>query len=152
MHHEHRHRKRRRFGLAGLLGVLVASTLLFAAPVAAHPRHKAHERHPRHKVHKYDKHYKHYKHQRSAPVYRRHGPRHFVVPTAIRHVQLDRYQPFYQGRVYHRPHRHYHSVYDFPVYRDHRYAYRPHVYCGGELYYDGYVSYRGPRVSLRVRF
>ena len=145
MHHELRHRRRRRVGWTALLGLLVASGLLLGSPVAAHPRH-----HPRNKVHGHDKHQKPNEHDRSAPLIRHHGPRHFVAPPVLRHVEP--YRPYFQGRVYHRGHRHYHAVYDFPVYRDHRWGDAPHVYCGGELYQDGYLSYRGPRVSVRLRF
>ena len=43
-------------------------------------------------------------------------------------------EPFAAGRVYYRPHHHYHATYNLPVVVNHRVAYRPYNYCRGRVF------------------
>lgn len=79
------------------------------------------------------------------------------MPVVIGAPQVRVYRPYYQGRAYFRAHHHYHAVYQFPVYGDAGYFYRPYTYCGGELFHvraghHGYATYDGPRFSIGVGF
>jgi hypothetical protein len=74
----------------------------------------------------------------------------FEVP---RHIARHRdYERYYHGRVYDRPHRHYHPVYAFPVYGPRGVVYEPHAYCGDTYYGRGAFHYDGPRLSIRWLF
>lgn len=78
-----------------------------------------------------------------------------IVPQRIHRAQVAVYEPYYWGRVYHRPHRHYHVLYRFPVYTPFGLAYELHPYCGGRLFvagHHGYIDYAGPRFHIAVDF
>ena len=57
-----------------------------------------------------------------------------VVPHAISFRHPGPFGQFYAGRVYYRPHHHYHATYNLPVVVNHRVVYRPYNYCRGQLY------------------
>jgi hypothetical protein len=57
-----------------------------------------------------------------------------LVPTTISLRHPGPFQPFYTGRVYYRPHHHYHASYDLPVVVSHRVEYRTYNYCRGHLF------------------
>ena len=82
------------------------------------------------------------------------GPRYsryssFVVPDRIVYADLAYYRPYYERRVYHGPHRHYHALYAFPVQTHHGVVYRQVPYCHGP---QGYVAFAGPRFAVQVGF
>ena len=57
-----------------------------------------------------------------------------IVPQAISFRHPGPYGQFYAGRVYYRPHHHYHTTYNLPVVVRHRVVYRPYNYCRGQLF------------------
>ena len=57
-----------------------------------------------------------------------------LVPTTISFRHPGPFQPFYAGRVYYRPHHHYHATYNLPVVVNHHVVYRPYNYCRGHLF------------------
>ncbi|MCZ6832186.1 MAG: hypothetical protein O7F11_00420 [Acidobacteria bacterium] len=76
---------------------------------------------------------------------------HFTVPRQIVvRAERDRYRSYYNRRVYYAPHRHYHQVYDFPVYYQERRVPRPYAYCNGNLYGGLHLSYSRPGFSVAV--
>ncbi len=130
-----RHRTARRLG-AVLAGVALAA-VLGASPADAHSRRG---------------------HAGGAFVHGRHHVVHgrFAVPHRIPVHRVHVYRPYYHGRVFFKPHRHFHAVYHFPVYTAYGIAYEPYYYCDGALflppYYGGYVSYSSPRFGVFVGF
>ena len=53
------------------------------------------------------------------------------VPTRIHsHHHVSTYRSYYNGRAWFRPHRHYHTVYHFPVRTVDGWFSQPHYYCG----------------------
>ena len=56
------------------------------------------------------------------------------VPDRIHRRHQEHLRVFFGGYVDHRPHRHRHVVYQFPVWVDGGVYYRPYVYCNGSLY------------------
>ena len=129
---------------------LAVVALLSTTGVSAHPSHASH---PGHKAKA--------KKTRVVEVYREPVPYRPVVPRRARIVvapayipsgQLEFYRSYRAGQVYYAPHGHYHTVYEFPVYRDGRYFVEPHAYCEGHRTQVTYVSYDGPRLSLGFRF
>ena len=76
-----------------------------------------------------------------------HGS-YFAVPRHIGHRHRAGYSPYYQQRVYHRGHRHHHSIYRFQVSTGYGHDYRSYAYCDGALY-SGYDH--GLHVSLATR-
>jgi len=140
-----------------LLGALIVLGMLFAGPVAADQKHKRDKR-GHHGTH-YVKHHakpngRHLGHGHrpvpAPPVVRR--PVRVVAPTLIRTPRVDHYRPYYRGRVFYEPHRHHHSVYQFPVYRNDRRFYEPHYYCNGHLYRVNQVAFGGPHFSVSIAF
>jgi len=75
----------------------------------------------------------------------------FAVPHRIAaRVEVNRFRPFFRGRIYDASHRHYHDVYDFPVdFRDPRVT-RPYVYCNGQLHGGLSLSFNRPGFSVAV--
>ena len=66
---------------------------------------------------------------------------------------MNRYDDYFHGSVYFAPHRHRHSVYQFPVRVDGYWTYRPSYYCEGELFHGhGSIGYDGRRFSIRLGF
>jgi hypothetical protein len=121
--------------------MLIATTAL---PVLAHDAGRRGE-HPRH--------------DRGRRVERptRHGAhaRHIarvVAPRRIRAGEVRIYRPYFRGRVYDPGHRHTHAVYDFPVRTRDGVVYRPHAYCDGRLFLDGYVTYQGDHFGVTFGF
>jgi hypothetical protein len=50
------------------------------------------------------------------------------------HVHHPYHDDYYTGRVYFRPHRHFHVMYTFPIWTGSTVAYRPFAYCNGRLF------------------
>jgi len=76
---------------------------------------------------------------------------HFAVPPRIAmRAEINRYRPYHSRRVYSASHRHYHQVYDFPVYYQERMVPRPYAYCNGHLYGGLHLSYNRPGLSVAV--
>ena len=110
-------------------------------------RRRGYDRHPRNdRRQRYDRH-----HRRSD---RRYDSRHrgFTVPRSIARQHRHRYDDYYYGRAYFSPHRHYHSVYRFPVYAEGRLDYRPYAYCNGKYHATGYFGIDGPHFSIHIGF
>lgn len=102
-----------------------------------------------------DSHYGHRSDYRSDYRSRHARPRRhatFVVPHRIHTHREHDYDPYYWGRVYSRPHRHYHAVYSFPVYSDDDLVYVPHAYCGEGLHARGRVEVFGRRFGFYLGF
>ncbi|HXV76414.1 MAG TPA: hypothetical protein VD788_08840 [Candidatus Polarisedimenticolaceae bacterium] len=123
----------------GRWAALAVTALLLATAADAHPRHHKH-----HGKHGHGHHSRH--------VVARVAPRPFIVPEVISLRYVDSYRPYFDGRVYHREHRHYHDTYAFPVYVDGHWQTASHSYCSGRRLPDSYVSFSGPRVSFGIRF
>ncbi len=119
--------------------------------------------HRPHKKHRYDKHYRHHDRHAHHDRYHDHdrcerhhrydtGHQRFVIPDFIdRHD--DRYDDYYVGRTWYRPHRHRHAVFAFPVWRHDRYVNRDFYYCDGRRYHPrsrGHVGYHGRRVYVGI--
>lgn len=95
----------------------------------------------------------------SHPSYRLYSPYHpgyrhdgyysgyarFSVPRFIDGRQRPHFAPYYYGRDYYRPHRHFHLVYRFPVYVDGAWVFRPYAYCDGAYFAVGVFTDYGPR-------
>lgn len=128
-------------GAVGLAVMLIATTAL---PVLAHEagRRGEHSRHDRgRRVERTTRHGGHAKHFR-----------HVVAPRRIRAREVRVYRPYFSGRVYYPGHRHAHAVYFFPVRTRHGVVYRPHDYCDGRLFRDGFVAYHGDRFGFTIGF
>ena len=134
---------------------LTALSLTFLAPAMAHDTHHnsghhgerhvtLRQHHARQGNHFYDRY-----HRRSHGHAR--GQREFVVPVRLSPQALATYRDYHYGRIYYRPHRHHHAVYNFPVYTNAGWAYRSHYYCNGALY-AGHVPYNHRHVRLSFRF
>lgn len=126
--------------------VAIGAAAVTATDADAHERHGHHRKHGRAHVvvpgHAY----------RIAPV---------VVPRVIRPTAVAVYRPYYADRVWHARHRHYHSLYRFPVETSYGVVYRPYAYCAGEVFHDydddrdrvgGYVQFAAPHVSIGIGF
>ncbi len=118
-----------------------------------HERHAKHRytKQERHAKHRYTKHERHRSHYRVAGKHAGHHYRDFVVPDRFRRGHYKRYKSYYHSRIYYGDHGHYHRVYRFPVYEDHRWIYRPHAYCDGAFFALGRFTIHGPRFSLSLR-
>lgn len=132
-------------------GTMIAALWLFATPALAGPKHKHKHKH-HHQHHMKLKHPVHYDRHVLPPLRLLRTPRRVVVPMTIRRGYVEAYRPYYAGRVHHRPHGHDHEVYNFPVYRNHRYVYEPHYYCDGYRVRTSHVTYHGDNVSFRIAF
>lgn len=81
----------------------------------------------------------------------RHG--RFIVPRHIHRHHVGLYRPYYSGRAYFGPHRHYHVVYYFPVATPYGYyEYRPHFYCDGKLFIGGEFESHGSHIGFSLSF
>lgn len=80
------------------------------------------------------------------------GRGHFRLPHSIHHDNHHHFRPFFYGRAYFGPHRHYHDVYHFPYYTSYGLEYRPYYYCGGDLYLRGRVDLYLPGIGISVGF
>lgn len=76
----------------------------------------------------------------------------FDVPKRLQRGHMDRYQSYYSGRRYFRPHGHYHEAYSFPVRTRWGWEPRSHFYCEGSLLGGIYVSYSGRNFDLGLQF
>ena len=74
----------------------------------------------------------------------------WVVPRHIYVENYNTYQPYFRGRAYYGPHRHYHSTYQFPVYVNGLAVYRPYAYCGDQIFIG--ASAPLPRLAFNVSF
>jgi hypothetical protein len=148
--------------LAGLAALAIAIVALVCTPAMAGGRHHRHAKGRHHKGHRIHAHHHHAHrahHGRTHAARGRYvaytgGPRvraAFVIPGHIGRGHVELYRPYYHGRTYFGPHRHYHAVYHFPVHTPAGYVWRPHSYCGGRLH-TAHVAYHGPRMSIRVSF
>jgi len=88
-----------------------------------------------------------YGHYQKARVYASPG---WVVPRRIYVDNRGAYQPYFNGRVYYGPHRHYHSTYRFPVWVNGYEVYRPYSYCGDQIFISGAVPL--PRLAFGFTF
>ena len=95
-------------------------------------------------------HHGHRGHGHYRKVYRHH-PR-FVVPRSIHASYVASYRPYHAGRVWVTGHRHYHEVYDFPVWIDGVFVYQPHAYCNGGLYVAGDLAWNGGYARIRYGY
>lgn len=134
-------RRPRRLPL-GMIGLVTLA--LLATPVTARAGRRHHQGHDHH----HGAHHRHGHH-----VYHYGGPhRSFVAPPHIRGHYLRTYRPYYQKRAYYRPHRHYHSVYRFPVRTPYGRVSRSYAYCDGSLYHGHgnglHVSVRTPHFGI----
>lgn len=126
---------------------------LFLWPVAASAGH-GHGRSGKHGnyhgrghavvVQRYERHHERH-HQRGYASHRR-----FVVPRSIHTYRVRSYRPYYYGRVYYAPHRHYHTLYSFPVYGYGEPIYYPYAYCGDSLFARGVFTAGGPHFSINL--
>jgi hypothetical protein len=88
-----------------------------------------------------------YGHYKKARVY---SAPSWVVPRHIYVENYNTYQPYFRGRAYYGPHRHYHSTYQFPVYVNGFVVYRPYAYCGDQIFIS--ASAPLPRLAFNVSF
>ena len=129
-----------------------ALSLTFLAPALAgsgqscsrDPHRQARQHHGRHAGH--GTHFDEY--QNYGPGWA-HG--RFVTPAHLSRQNYATYRPYLRGSLFYRAHRHHHTVYDFPVYTTHGYAYRPHYYCNGNLYREP-TRHRHSHFQLSLRF
>lgn len=141
---------------ATVLGLAALSCMLLA-PALAHDTHR-HSRHhgdrhvtppphhARYGSHVYDRH-----HVRSHGNGHARTHREFVIPVHLTRTALRTYRNYHRGQTYYGPHRHHHAVYDFPVYTDAGWAYRPHSYCNGDLF-RGRAPHHDHHVRFSLRF
>jgi hypothetical protein len=81
------------------------------------------------------------------------GRRPFAPPRQLHRNHVRTYRPYYSGRTYFRPHRHNHQVYYFPVASPYGYyEYRPHFYCGNQLFVGGEFGSGGARIGFSFSF
>lgn len=90
--------------------------------------------------------HKHHHDEYSDRRHSRYGYDRFVVPRHLQGRIVHDYRQYHHGSEYFKPHRHHHETYYFPVVTEFGYRYRPHSYCGGELYLAG------SRLSLHLNF
>lgn len=151
MNNDTRHpRKRSRKTLGALIATIAVTVSLIGLPAQAGSNPK--QKHKHHRKHHRDHYVQLHRARPPHPPVRVHRQSRFVAPVLIRARPVERYRPYYRGRVYHGAHRHHHDVYHFPVWIDDRYAYQPHYYCSGGLYHVNQLAYRGPRVSFSIAF
>ncbi len=138
-----------------VLGLAALSCALLTPAMAHDTRRPSDHHHGRHHVTLRQHHARHGNHFYDRHHYRSHGPawghREFVVPVRLTRTALATYRDYHHGRIYYRPHRHYHAVYNFPVYTNAGWAYRPHYYCDGDLY-RGRRPYHDHHVRFSVHF
>ena len=155
----------RKLRLLAPAGLAVLAALLIATPTQAQRRH--HGRHDD-RSHRYQAHRDQRQHHDSRQFAhgdraRQHAFGHvrhdrrglyvdFVVPRQIVHGHGENYRRFHHGSVYYRPHRHHHTVYNFPVYTDAAYVYQQHYYCQGALYQHPHRSGLHTNISIGFRF
>lgn len=87
-----------------------------------------------------------------------------IVPRRIHPTAVAVYRPYYADRVWYTGHRHFHSMYRFPVATSYGVVYRPYAYCDDRVFegygyddrhrdpVDGYVTIRAPHVSIGIGF
>ncbi len=137
-----------------VLGLAALSlTLLTPAMAGGTRRHSGH--HGKHHV-SFSRHHAQYgNHFYDRHRLRGHGPvrghRTFVVPGYLTRTALATYRDYHHGRIYYGPHRHHHTVYNFPVYTNAGWVSRPHYYCNGSLY-RGHESRHDRHFRLSVHF
>ncbi len=130
----------KRKSLLTLLAAAAISALLLTSPAEAHRRHKV-------KIHKH-----HGVYVKSAPgVHFQHGPA-FVVPRKIGRRNAAVYRADRGGRLYFKPHRHYHDIYVFPVQTRRGVFYREYEYCRGRLFIRDDVGLHGGQVTFSMGF
>lgn len=143
----------------GLFAIITVG-LLAAAPAAASDRrhHKPHHRSNHHRVdhhrsdHNRDYHFRNSSHHRARYGIDTRRYDRFELPRVIVRADTRRYDRYYNNDFYYRPHRHRHSVYNFPVRIDGHWVQRPYEYCDGALFVSGHVTIERPRFSLSFGF
>ena len=70
------------------------------------------------------------------------------LPRRIHDQHKRLFRNFFSGRVYYRPHQHYHTIYRLPVYTRSSVVYRPYSYCNDALFMDAAV--RLPQIAIHV--
>jgi hypothetical protein len=116
-----------------------------------HHRYDSRRRDPRHYDHRYDSRRDSHRSYRSYR-YRPAPPARFTIPRHIYSHDRHRFDSYYYGRTYHRSHRHYHSIYSFPVYLDGHWSWRPYAYCEGAYFAAGIFTRSGPYFSIEIGF
>ena len=81
---------------------------------------------------------------------RRYSAPGWAVPRRIYVDNRSTYQPYFYGRAYYGPHRHYHTAYQFPVFVNGFVTYRPFYYCGEQIFVSQPVPL--PRLAFGVTF
>jgi hypothetical protein len=140
---------------------IVAATFSLALALALPAQ--AHDRHPQKQRKRIEqRHHRQQRQHQRAQHHSRHQDRRyrydqndrydrFDVPHRIRDHHRSDYRSYYEGSAYFAPHRHRHSIYQFPVRVDHGWSYREHAYCGDELYLDHVgIEFHGRRFSVRI--
>lgn len=154
----------------GLFAIITVG-LLAVAPAAASDRrhHKPHHRSNHHQVdhhrvnhqrvdlHRFDHHRRDHRFSNNSHHRVRYGIDYqrydrFELPRIIVRADAHRYDRFLDNDFYYRPHRHRHSVYNFPVRSDGHWVQRPYEYCDGSLFVSGRVTIERPRFSLSFGF
>lgn len=74
----------------------------------------------------------------------------YRVPQVITVEHRGDYRPYYKGRSYYGPHRHYHNSYRFPVYVNGAVVHRPYAYCGDQLFVTSAVAL--PQLAIGFSF
>lgn len=157
--YEPRFRKAKYFW--SLAPILIAGLFVTAPISAEHQYGGSRYEHQHDRSCGYDQHRGYHQgHRRDRGYQRGHGshyqPRHhgrhsrFDVPRSI--ANHSRYSDYYYGRAYYRDHRHYHTIYRFPVVEDGHRTYRPYSYCNGKIHGSGYFGGDGAHLTFRIRF
>jgi len=81
-----------------------------------------------------------------------HARRTVVVPHRIELHHAPVYRPYFQARVYHRGHGHFHAIYRFPVAGPRGMVYEPHAYCEGGLFVGASFPIGNGYIRLGLRF
>jgi hypothetical protein len=71
-----------------------------------------------------------------------------TVPQWIPAQSRGTFHSYFAGRVYYGPHRHFHSVYQFPVFVDGAVVNQPYTYCGDQRFVS--VAVPLPRLAFNV--
>ena len=96
----------------------------------------------------------HGKHGKNGKGSQSHGRQvhhaHSRVPRVIAVGHRGSYRPYFTGRSYYAPHRHYHAAYRFPVYLNGAVVHRSYPYCGDHLFVSGVATL--PQLAIGFSF
>lgn len=65
---------------------------------------------------------------------------HYRVPQVITVEHRGQFKPYFAGRTFYAPHRHYHARYKLPVWVNGVVVHRPYAYCEDHLFVTSAVS------------